>query len=90
MDEIISDIDMLDRQLSNIRATFSSPLEVTSDKIWALTQKAEPMELVAFDYALKWYNDGMQSVFLQDADALVIGAKNLAIILNHLRNSANP
>ena len=86
MDEIISDIDMLDRQLSNIRATFSSPLEVTSDKIWALTQKAEPMELVAFDYALKWYNDGMQSVFLQDADALVIGAKNLAIILNHLRN----
>lgn len=86
VDEIISEIDLLDKHLSNIRATFSSPLDMTSDKIWSLTQKIEPMELVALDYALKWYNDGMQSVFLQDADALMIGANNLAIVLNHLRN----
>ncbi|MDH4212774.1 MAG: radical SAM protein [Candidatus Thorarchaeota archaeon] len=86
VDEILSDIDLLDKHLSNIRATFSSPLDVTSDKVWSLTQKVEPIELVAFDYALKWFNDGMQSVFLQDADALIIGATNLANVLSHLRN----
>ncbi|MFW9910500.1 MAG: radical SAM protein [Candidatus Thorarchaeota archaeon] len=86
VDEIISDIDLLGKHISNIRAAFSTPLEMTSDKAWLLMQRVEPMELAAFDYALKWFTDGMQSVFLQDADALVIGAKNLAIILNHLRN----
>jgi len=85
VDEIISDIDLLDKHISNIRAVFATPLEMTSDKAWLLMQRVEPMELAAFDYALKWFTDGMQSVFLQDADALTIGAKNLALILNHLR-----
>jgi hypothetical protein len=86
VDEVISDIDLIDKHLSNIRASFSSPFEISNNKVWSLTQNVPPLELVAFDYALKWFNDGLRSVFLQDADALVIGAKDLARILTHLRD----
>jgi hypothetical protein len=86
VDKVISDIDLIDKHLSNIRASFSSPFEISADKVWSLTQNVAPLELVAFDYALKWFNDGLHSVFLQDADALVIGVEDLARILTHLRD----
>jgi hypothetical protein len=44
-------------------------------------------EPLAYDAAMRWTSFGMKSVFLQDADALVIGADNLTTILNHLRTS---
>lgn len=47
----------------------------------------EMEEPLAYDAAMHWTSHGMKSVFLQDADALVIGAEKLARILNHLRAS---
>jgi hypothetical protein len=44
-------------------------------------------EPLAYDAAMRWTSFGMKSVFLQDADALVIGAQNLTKILNHLSTS---
>jgi radical SAM superfamily enzyme YgiQ (UPF0313 family) len=84
--EVISDIDLLSKHLSRIRETIKSPYEMSTDQVWALTQKVDPIELPAFDYALKWFNDGMHSVFLQDADALVVGAESIVKILTHLHD----
>jgi hypothetical protein len=44
-------------------------------------------EPLAYNSAINWTSQGMKSVFLQDADSLVIGAKKLTKILNHLRAS---
>ena len=44
-------------------------------------------EPLAYDTAMHWVSHGMKSVFLQDADSLVIGAEKLAKILNHLGSS---
>ncbi|MFW9862183.1 MAG: radical SAM protein, partial [Candidatus Thorarchaeota archaeon] len=44
-------------------------------------------EPLAYDAAMRWTSFGMKSVFLQDADALVIGSENLERILNHLMAS---
>ena len=44
-------------------------------------------EPLAYDSAMRWSIHNMKSVFLQDADALAIGAPNLAKILNHLKDS---
>jgi hypothetical protein len=44
-------------------------------------------EPLAYNSAMNWTSHGMKSVFLQDADSLVIGAPKLARILNHLRAS---
>ena len=85
VEDVISDIDLLSKHLTIIRDSFKSPYEMSAQQLWSLTQRVNPVELPAFDYALKWFNDGMQSVFLQDSDSLVIGAENLATILKHLR-----
>ncbi|MFW9962500.1 MAG: radical SAM protein [Candidatus Sifarchaeia archaeon] len=44
-------------------------------------------EPLAYDSAMRWVGHSMRSVFLQDADSLVVGANNLARILNHLKNN---
>ncbi|MHA2080513.1 MAG: radical SAM protein [Candidatus Thorarchaeota archaeon] len=44
-------------------------------------------EPLAYDSAMRWMSHNMKSVFLQDADSLVIGANNLAVILNHLKDN---
>ena len=44
-------------------------------------------EPLAYESAIRWVAHNMKSVFLQDADALVVGADNLTKILNHLRDN---
>jgi len=44
-------------------------------------------EALAYDSAMRWVSHNMKSVFLQDADSLVIGPNNLATILNHLKDN---
>jgi hypothetical protein len=87
VDEVISDIDLVSKHLGRIRESFSFPLAMTTEAVWSLMRNVDPSELPAFDYALKWFRDGMQSVFLQDADALAIGTEDLTKILTHLRDA---
>ncbi|MFW9835824.1 MAG: radical SAM protein, partial [Candidatus Thorarchaeota archaeon] len=44
-------------------------------------------EPLAYDSAMHWFSHGMKSVFLQDADALVVGASNLTKILKHVKEN---
>ncbi len=44
-------------------------------------------EPLAYDSAMRWLSFNMKSVFLQDADSLVIGVHDLATILNHLKDN---
>jgi radical SAM superfamily enzyme YgiQ (UPF0313 family) len=44
-------------------------------------------EPLAYDSAMRWNIYNTRSVFLQDADALAIGAHNLTEILNHLMDT---
>lgn len=85
VDDILSDIDLLSKHTSRLREAFHSPTTITKDALWPLIKEVDPSELPAFDYALKWFVDGMQSVFLQDSDSLIIGPESLEIILTHLR-----
>ena len=43
-----------------------------------------PGDLCAWQAAASWVDNGRRSVFLQDADSLVIGASDLIAILSHL------
>ena len=46
----------------------------------------EPSDLRAFQAALHWHANGMQSIFLQDANSLIIKPADLIRILDHLRD----
>ncbi len=85
VEEVISDIDLLSKQVSKLRETYASPSQLSRGSLWLLLKTVEQDELPAFDYTLKWFSDGMQSVFLQDSDSLVIGTDDLVKILLHLR-----
>ncbi|TFG33727.1 radical SAM protein [Candidatus Thorarchaeota archaeon] len=84
IDDVISDIDLLSKHVAKLRETFDSPKLLSREVLWTLTNEIDPKELPAWDYALKWFADGMQSVFLQDADSLVVGPDVLEKILTHL------
>jgi hypothetical protein len=45
----------------------------------------KPDESQAFQAAIHWYASGMNSIFLQDANSLIIKPSDLAEILNHLK-----
>ncbi len=84
VEAVISEIDLLSTHISRFRETFSTPTAITTETIAPLRREVNPIEVSAFNYALKWYMDGMKSVFLQDADSLVIGSDNLIKILIYL------
>jgi hypothetical protein len=79
VDHVKRDVDLVHRYV--LRMSGSSP---TLDHVLSEGMSV-PGEAMAFDSALRWYRNGMQSVFLQDADALVTGPANLVEILVHLR-----
>jgi len=44
-------------------------------------------EPLAYNSAIQWTSHGMKSVFLQDADSLVVGADKIVEILSHLKDN---
>ena len=72
LDHIKHDIDLI-KKYTDFLLNSSSQIEID-----------EPL---AYDSAMRWVGQSMKSVFLQDADSLVIGPHNLASILNHLKEN---
>jgi hypothetical protein len=50
-----------------------------------VAESVEPRDLQAFRATLHWFAGGRQSVFLQDANSLIVKPTDLVEILNHLR-----
>lgn len=44
-------------------------------------------EKMAFQSALKWFRNGMQSIFLQDADVMTVKPDDLVALLHHIRKA---
>jgi hypothetical protein len=58
---------------------------INRQTVFALRKQVSQDELRAFHAALNWMNSGTESVFLQDANSLIIKPEDLADILRHLR-----
>jgi hypothetical protein len=84
---VIRDIDTLHRYVMDLRNEFGDSRVVTAEWQVKATEETEPSDLPALDMAHHWYINGMESVFLQDSDALSIGASELERILRHLRTT---
>ncbi len=79
VDDVIQDID-------TIRRMIDAMLDSTGNAR-SLIQNLSANEEQAFYAARSWISCGMESVFLQDADSLVIRPENLLKILRHIKNS---
>jgi hypothetical protein len=78
VEDVIHDIDSVYEFISRLQDPDTTP---------SALQKSLPAgEEQAFYAAYNWLSAGMESIFLQDADSLVIRPENLLKILRHIRS----
>jgi radical SAM family protein len=83
--DVIRDIDTVHCHLQQIGELADKTGQVFRRDLGVLAGKVDPEEIEAFNAALNWYVGGMESIFLQDANSLVIKPDYLVEILTHLK-----
>ena len=84
VDDVIQDIDTIYTHVERLRQVTQNTGRLTLEEARYLRSQLPPEDRTAFVVALNWYVTGMKSVFLQDANSLVIKPANLVRILQHL------
>ncbi|MGE4544092.1 MAG: radical SAM protein [Pedobacter sp.] len=85
VEEVCRDIDAVARHLDLLRRNLRDVGVETQGLLQLLHDRLPPEEQTSFRAAAHWLVGGLQSVFLQDADGLVVGPKRLSVILAHLQ-----
>ena len=86
VDHVLKDIDTIHRYVHSIRERSEQSGKISRDDIAALKAQTGPGERTALNAALHWTVNGMRSIFLQDANSLIIKPERLLTILGHLKN----
>ena len=85
VDHVMADIDSVCGHLAEIFRLAQEPSGLTQDGVNGLMERLAPGERPAFAAAINWYTSGMESIFLQDANSLIIKPADLVAILRHLK-----
>ena len=86
VDHVLKDIDTINRYVQLIRERTGQSGRVSRSDIPALSGQTEPGEQAALNAALHWAVNDMRSIFLQDANSLIIKPERLLTILGHLKD----
>ncbi len=84
-DHVIKDIDSVFRSVEIIQKTAREDGNVPLTEIRKASGNGDNVDPLAFNAALNWARDGMRSVFIQDANSLIIKPLDLVEILKHLK-----
>ncbi len=79
VEHVKKDIDVISNYIDLFKSAESENEEMM------LVNQAHPVERFGYRSALLWFRNGMKSVFLQDADSLIIPPSNVIQILEYLR-----
>ncbi len=85
LQHIKQDIDSIYQHVCKIEQVLNQPGGGSQQELLALEPAEPASEQLAFQSALNWVRSGMKSVFLQDANSLVIQPDKLVDILLYLR-----
>lgn len=83
---VIQDIDLVAEQVDRLKKLVEKQGRVLYQEALALTHTLDDSRRAAFQAAFHWLAEGMRSIFIQDANSLIIKPENLLAILEHLRN----
>ncbi len=86
VDNIIRDIDLIHTYIKGISREFTPGGILDQGRISDLFNSFEAKDRVAFNAAMNWYASGMESIFLQDANSLILKPEDLIRILEHIRS----
>lgn len=84
-DHVIKDIDSVYRSVEIIQKTADGKGKVPLGEIRKAAGDGDNIDPRAFNAALNWVSGGMRSVFIQDANSLIIKPSDLVEILTHLK-----
>ncbi len=84
LEHIIKDIDLLHGYIKGIKAVVRPGAFADRDTIDALYKGSEQKDRMAFNAAMSWYASGMESIFLQDANSLIMKPDDLVSVLEHI------
>ena len=85
VEHVLRDIDQVHTYLLQIEAEAGAGGALRRVERGRLQTRVGPDEAQAFQAAFNWYACGMQSVFLQDANSLILKPRDLLRILTHIR-----
>jgi len=86
VEHVINDIDMVDNLVRNLLQIKDESDGITRDNINKAIQHLSHGEMPAFYAAYNWIiSGGMKSVFIQDANSLIIKPHRLIEILKHIK-----
>jgi len=84
-DHVIKDIDSVYRSVEIIQKTAQEEGKVPLAEIRKTVANGNNLDPRAFNAALNWVSGGMRSVFIQDANSLIIKPSDFVEILTHLK-----
>lgn len=87
MDHVLRDVDAVRRQVDRVLDLAGTAGGMTRRTLEEGAAELGGDERMAFYAAANWVAGGMRSIFLQDADSLVIKPDALVTILRHVRRS---
>jgi hypothetical protein len=85
VDHIIKDIDTIRHYVDEIDKIMQQPGGGNQRDLFALQTGQPEIEQMALHTALNWVRGGMRSIFLQDANSMIIKPDDLVEILNYVR-----
>lgn len=85
VDHVKRDIDSVHRYVGTVRHKADESGRIRRTEIAQVAENVEPEGLPAFRAALNWLAGGAASVFLQDANSLIMKPSDLVEILTHLK-----
>lgn len=85
LEDVIRDIDLVHTYVERISQIIKPGGFGDHEVISTLYNSFKEKDRVAFNAAMNWYASGMRSIFLQDANSMIIKPKDLIAILAHIR-----
>jgi hypothetical protein len=79
------DIDAVHRQVERLRTAAGPEGRLDRGRVRELSGETPGPETAPFQAALHWYAGGLRSIFLQDANSLIVPPEELIGVLRHLR-----
>jgi len=86
VENIIKDIDLIHTYVGGIRQIVNLDGRVGQEAINTLYNSFETKDRVALNAAMNWYASGMESIFLQDANSVIMKPDDLVFLLEYIRH----
>lgn len=84
-EHILKDIDIIKKCIDVLKETDSSSIDNRRSLVLQLEKTLGANNDLAYRCATSWYMSGMKSIFLQDANSLVMNPNELVEILNYIK-----